>query len=245
LTTVKAAERNPVFNGLSPLPARPHEREMWMPKSNDVVIEQVRVREAAGVFHSRESLDAAVDDLLLAGFDRADIDLMAGVDAVRDRLDGVYAPVEELADVPGTPRRAYVAREDVFLPLATAGGILTFIGAAGAAAGVVASGGAVALAAAAAIAGGAAGGGLSAVLVRLLGRRQAGALEGQLASGGLVLWVRLHAPEQEERALRILRRHGAEAVRVHEIPLDKRLKDIPLSSLRIDPWLGEERLGQP
>jgi hypothetical protein len=40
-------------------------------------------------------------------------------------------------------------------------------------------------------------------------------------------------------------RHGAEAVHVHEIDLAKRPEDLPLQSLRPDPWLGDERLGQP
>jgi hypothetical protein len=30
---------------------------------------------------------------------------------------------------------------------------------------------------------------------------------------------------------------------VQEIEIDKRLQDVPLSSLRVDPWLGEECLG--
>jgi hypothetical protein len=59
----------------------------------------------------------------------------------------------------------------------------------------------------------------------------------------LVLFVRVRSAARESRALDILREHGARAVRVHEIEIDKRLQDIPLSSLRVDPWLGDERLG--
>jgi hypothetical protein len=40
-------------------------------------------------------------------------------------------------------------------------------------------------------------------------------------------------------------RHGGEAVHVHEIELAKRPEDLPLHSLRPDPWLGDERLGRP
>jgi hypothetical protein len=213
--------------------------------ADDGVVERVKVREAAGVFHSRETLDAAVDALLQAGFDRADIDLMAGVDAVREKLGSVYVALEELPDVPGVPRRAFVAREDLAIPVALAAGFLTFIGATAAALGVVASGGALALAAAAAGLSGAAGGGLAALLVRLLGRKQARELEAQMAAGGLVLWVRVRSPDREDRARRILRDHGAEAVRVHEIEIEKRLEDLPLSSLRPDPWLSDEPLGRP
>jgi hypothetical protein len=48
-----------------------------MSGSRDTVLERVKVREGAEVFRSRDALDAAVDDLMLAGIDRADIDLMA------------------------------------------------------------------------------------------------------------------------------------------------------------------------
>lgn len=56
--------------------------------------------------------------------------------------------------------------------------------------------------------------------------------------------VRVRNPEREAEAIEILNRHQAEAIRVHEIEIDKRLEDLPLSSLRPDPWLGEERLAQ-
>jgi hypothetical protein len=211
-----------------------------MSSQSDGVIERVKVREVAGVFRSRESLDAAVDALLLAGFDRADIDLMAGADAMLEKLGGIYAPAEELADVPDAPRRAYVARGEVAGPLAFVAGALVYFSAAAAAIGIVASGGALALALVAAGAGGA-----GALLASHLGREQAEELEALMAAGGLVLWVRVRSPDREEQAQQILRDHGAEAVRVHEIEIDKRLEDLPLSSLRPDPWLGGEPLAHP
>jgi uroporphyrinogen-III synthase len=57
--------------------------------------------------------------------------------------------------------------------------------------------------------------------------------------------VRVHSSEQEAEAQEILMRHGGEAVHVHEIELAKRPEDLPLHSLRADPWLSDERLGQP
>lgn len=216
-----------------------------MSESDDTTIERARVREVAGVFPARDALDAAVDALLLAGFDRADIDLMAGLDAIEQKLGAVYVPAKELADVPQAPRRAFVAREDVATTLAGAAGLLIYVGATAAALGVVASGGTLALALAAATAGGAVGGGIGALAARLLGQEQAKELETQMAAGGLVLWVRVRSPDQEQKAQQILVGNGAEAVRVHEIEIDKRLEDLPLSSLRPDPWLGDETLGQP
>ncbi|WP_174450847.1 hypothetical protein [Azospirillum baldaniorum] len=114
-------------------------------------------------------------------------------------------------------------------------GVLSYVGAAAAALGVVASGGTLALALAAAAAGGAAGGGVGALISRALGAERARELETLMAVGGLVLWVRVRTPEQQEKAQRILREHGADAVRVHEIEIDKRLEDLPLASLRPRP----------
>jgi hypothetical protein len=73
------------------------------------------------------------------------------------------------------------------------------------------------------------------LIARAIGRDQAKQLEAQLQSGGIVLWVRVRTPEREDRAQQILRGHGGEAVRVHEMDLEKRLEDVPLSS-----WLNDE-----
>ena len=52
--------------------------------SKDTVLERMKVREVAGVFRSRDALDAAVHDLMPARIDRTDIDLMADLKAVRE-----------------------------------------------------------------------------------------------------------------------------------------------------------------
>lgn len=216
-----------------------------MNRPSDTVIERVKVREVAGIFRLPDALDAAAGALFYRGLDRADIDRTAHPDTIREKLGGVYAPAEELADVPDVPRRAYIAHEDVTTTTALVAGALSYVGAAAAALGIVASGGTLALALAAATAGGAAGGGVGALISRVLGAERARELETLMAAGGLVLWVRVRTPEQEEKAQRVLREHGAEAVRVHEIEIDKRLEVLPLASLRPDPWLSDEPLAKP
>lgn len=207
--------------------------------------ERIKVREVTGVFHSRNALETAVGALLESGFDRADVDIMAGADAIVEKLGGIYAPMQELADVPEAPRRFFRAREDVTVPLAGAAGILTYIGATAAALGVVASGGALAAAVAAAAAGGAAGGGMGALIARSLGQEEAKELEDQIALGGVVLWVRVRSPEEEQKAQQILAEQGADAVRTHEIEIDRRFEGTPLDGVVLDPWLGGEPLGEP
>jgi hypothetical protein len=211
-----------------------------MTRETDAVIAQAKVREAVGVFRSRQQIEEAITTLLRADFDRADIDLMASAQAVREKLGGAYVAVEELADVPYVPRKSFIAREDVTTIVAAVAGILTYIGATAAATVVVASGGAVALAAVAALVGGGLTGGTGAFLIHQIVDQQWGdELETLMEAGGLVVWVRVHNDRQERLAVDILRSLGGEAVRVHEIELDKRLDDIPLSSIRPDPLLGE------
>src|SRR5258708_5014397 len=52
-----------------------------------------------------------------------------------------------------------------------------------------------------------------------------------ISEGGLVLFVRVRSEEAERRAEQIMRDQGVEAVRVHEIAIDKRLNDLPLADV--------------
>ncbi|MGC2787429.1 MAG: hypothetical protein WA397_27100, partial [Roseiarcus sp.] len=112
-----------------------------MESKTDEIVEQRVVREVAGVVRTPEVLEKVVDALELAGFDRADIDVMADVETIRKRFGTVFVPVEDFADVPGAPRRAFVHRDDISMARATAFSVLFSIGATVAAMGVVASGG--------------------------------------------------------------------------------------------------------
>lgn len=64
------------------------------------------IREAVGVFHDREAFQNAVEDLMSAGFDRAELSLLAGEQAVEGKLGHAYRRVQELEDEPTVPRAA-------------------------------------------------------------------------------------------------------------------------------------------
>jgi hypothetical protein len=211
--------------------------------SGTEVLERVKVREVAGVFRSRDTLDAAVAGLLSSGFDRADLDVVVSTEA-RRRLGSVDVPAEEIPEVPGVPRQPVIAREDLVLVSSLVLAVLVFAAAAAAAGFVVASGGELVWAGVAAAIGAVAAAVLGAQLARIFTRKHIRELEAQLIERELVLLVRVRSPEAEAKAARILVEHGAQAVRVHEIAIDKRLEDLPLHSLRPDPWLGEEPLAQ-
>jgi hypothetical protein len=207
------------------------------------VLERVKVREVAGVFRSRDMLDAMVHALLSSGFDRADIDVVVGAEA-RERLGGAKVAAEELPEVPTAPRQPLIAREDIVLVWSLVLSILIFAGAGFAAWIVVKSGGELIWAGVAAAIGAMAAGCIGAQLARAFARRSIRRLEAQLITRELVLLVRVRSAEEEAKATEILLHHGAQAVRPHEIAIDKRLEHLPLHSLRVDPWLGDEPLAK-
>jgi hypothetical protein len=90
------------------------------------------------------------------------------------------------------------------------------------------------------------GAGLGLIVAKyFLGEQKIKGLEPLMAARGLIMWVRVRSDEQEDQARELLISHGAHAVRVHEIEIAKTPDDLPLGSIRPDPWLGSERLGQP
>ena len=56
------------------------------------------VCEVVGVFHTAEDLEAAIEDLLKSGFDRAQLGLLASERAIEDKLKHRYRRVAELAE---------------------------------------------------------------------------------------------------------------------------------------------------
>lgn len=203
------------------------------------------MREVAGVFHSREAMEETVEDLLLNGFDRTDIDRLAAEDEVRKRVRS-YVAAEELADVGSAPRSPVLTRDDITVAL------VACVSVTGAAAGLAtafaiinAGGSLLSAAILATLVGLTIGGVAGLALARVFRREQVQGLESIEDERGRILWVRVRSAEREAMAQEILRRHGGKAVRVHEIEIEKRADDLPLGSLRPDPWLGSEPLGHP
>ena len=172
-------------------------------------------REVVGIFHRADALEGAIDELLGAGFDRADLSFLASERAVEAKLGHRYRRTETLADDPAAPRVAYVSTEAVGGAEGALIGGLFYVGAAAASGAFVASGGTLAaIIAAAALAGG--GGGLiGSLLAQRVGRHHAQYLHEQLDRGGLLLWVDTRSPAREQVALEILRKYSAQCVHIH------------------------------
>ena len=177
-----------------------------------------KIREAVGVFHDEKSLQSAVDALLVAGFDRSYVSLLAGQHTIESKLGHRFEKVADLEDDPEVPTQAYVGTDSRTEGKAAIVGGLFYVGAVAAGGIIVASGGTMA---AALIAGAVAGGGgglIGAALAQFLEHRHANRVQTQLDHGGLLLWVRTPAPEDERRAVDILHAHSADDVHVHDLP---------------------------
>jgi hypothetical protein len=176
------------------------------------------VREAVGVFHRAEELQAAIDDLLQSGFHRAELSLLASEHAVNRKLGHRYRKVSSLEDDPVIPRAAYVSPEAIGGAEGGLIGVLLYIGAVAAAGAIVASGGTLTAAIIGAVLSGGTGGVIGSLLAQWLGEEHGRHLQEQVERGGLLLWVRTWDAADEERAMRILKHHSGEHVHVHALP---------------------------
>ena len=176
------------------------------------------VREAVGVFHDEPSLQNAVDELLVAGFDRSSLSLLASEHAVEEKLGHRYDKVAELEDDTSVPRIAYVGKDSRIEGESAAISGLAYIGAVGAAGAILAAGGTIAAAIFLAATAGGIGGLIGAILAKYMDEHHAKYLQEQLDRGGLLLWVSVHGAEQERRACEILRRCSGDDVHLHDLP---------------------------
>ncbi len=174
-------------------------------------------REAVAVFKSVCDLQAAIDDLLSHGFNRAELSLLAREDTVIKELGHAYRKSSELEDDPAAPRVAYVSTETIGDAEGALIGTPLYIAALAAAAAIVVSGGSLAAAIAGATVAGGTGAAIGTVLARLVGKHHAERIEEQLMHGGLLLWVRTWDADDEQRARKILEKHSGEDVHVHSL----------------------------
>jgi hypothetical protein len=199
------------------------------------------VKEAVSVFGDAAALEAAVDALEVAGFDRTAISVLATDAKAEQQVKRFYHSVREIEDSGHAPQAAFVSRDSRTEAEAAVVGLPIYIGGFAGAAAVAASGGALALAIGAAIAGATAGAGLGAILAATIAHRHSAHVQEQLYKGGLVLWVSLPNADAEKRALAILNKMDARDVHVHEIEREWSLSDMPLFLAQPDPFLEKDR----
>ncbi|MFS2009893.1 hypothetical protein ACCD06_08485 [Azospirillum sp. CT11-132] len=150
------------------------------------------VREVVALFSTRAGFDRAVEALLAAGYDRADLSVLAS-HASLDAADPKGKPRDEaLTGLVGELKYAF--------PLTTAG-LIAIVG------------GPIEAALAALVAAGVGGAAIKDYLDELTSHPKPDEFTRALEAGGVILWVRIDTPDQEAQAASLLEREGG--VNVH------------------------------
>lgn len=159
------------------------------------------LHEVRGVFATSDRMQMAIEQLHLAGFDRADL-----------AVPEIAAPPERATPESGAMEAdtAEDARQARTMHTSTAAAIAALAGA-----GVtVATGGAAAPAVAVALAAGAAVGGATFAVSSAANGEEQAELDTRAALGRLVLSARASSPERRDVAVRIMRAAGAQDIEV-------------------------------
>ncbi|KAA0577303.1 hypothetical protein FZ983_20730 [Azospirillum sp. B21] len=175
------------------------------------------VREAVAIFDSRESLQNAIDDLSLAGFQRHELSLLANDETIRERLGSVPGDVGSLAHDPNAPRQAYISPEDIGSGQGAAVGFPAYVGAIIATGAILATGGTALAAAAAAAAAGVGSGAAGSFLSQWITDKRNEPMLQHLDKGGILLWVNVGDAARERIALEVLNRHATQPAEVHDV----------------------------
>lgn len=175
----------------------------------------INVPEAVGVFSDVKTMQAAIYDLMIAGFSRYDISVLGGKEVMEEKLGAAYWRARELEDDPDAPRAAFVSEEAIgeleggiaggFFFLGSYIGMMALLGPASTLAASIA---AIAL-------GGTPAAALGVLLARRVGRHHKDYYENQIKNGGILIWVRARDKDREKLAVDILKRHSGGDVHVH------------------------------
>lgn len=175
------------------------------------------VREAVGVFEDYDELYETIKELGTVGFGRHQISVLGSDEAVEEIFQRPEVTPEVVEDNPFAPRSFNVGLEE----LGVAQGVLIGSGIyVGAIVGILSTGGlaepgSLMTLALTVIAGGMVGG----LLALVLGDQYHQFFRKREANGGLVLWVETPTQQTEQTAQKILRKHGAHDIHIHEMPL--------------------------
>lgn len=152
-------------------------------------------REAVGLFADRQSFEKAVNALLAAGFDRADLSVLSS----HESLDAAGKPGKPWGDV----LTALVGEMKFEVPLVASGAIFLF-------------GGAFAATVAGVVGAATAGMALKEVVGEVTSTPHTEDFARSLQAGSVILWVRADSAFREQKALEILAASGGANVHVHE-----------------------------
>jgi hypothetical protein len=194
-------------------------------------------REAVAVFADYNDLVAAIEELELAGFDRAQFNLLTSCKRAERQLGHEVRDICELEDERQVPMGTWIDRHELAEGTTALAAGLAYVGSFAAIGVVVATGGELAAVIAAASAAGGASGALGVWVASAIGRRRTRGIEEQRSRGGLLLWVETHGPEQEQKAIGILELHSIRDVHLHDLMRSRSTGQALLRNWQPDPIL--------
>jgi hypothetical protein len=185
------------------------------------------MREVTGVFHSRTSLIAAAEDLLLSGFDRPDIDLGSSADRLKRESKCGPIPLVDLLNTPAAARQPFLDKADALGTTAVIGSISGCTAAvASAFFAIVQDMALLSISVISVLSGFVVGGAATFMVHRSFRRERARGLETLSDAYGLLIWVRVRSIEKGRQAHEILLRHGGAPFRFQGIELAKRTEGV-------------------
>jgi hypothetical protein len=177
------------------------------------------IREIVGVFHDAGALRKAADELMVGGFDRSELSMLGSRKTVEEKLGSASQGAANLEDNPRVPMQAYMGTDSLTEAKGLIVGVPAFIGVCAAAAPAIAHGASMTMVIVWAVIGAIAGLILGTVTMKTIGNKTSAYLQGQIKSGGILLWVRTATPDKEKKASEIMKGAGAADVHVHDRPV--------------------------
>ena len=178
------------------------------------------MREAVAIFDDAVTLEEALADLRAHGFADSDLSILAGEEAIEEKLGHGAKTARAAEDDASAPREPAIPAEELAgheRTMASAWSIMPILLGAGV---VVATTGPLAAIVVGAVTAGTL---LSTTLYGLVDSRYAQHLDEQLQKGRVLLWVRTVDAERERMAVELLNKHAGHDVHVHEVrPEDER-----------------------
>ncbi|MCD8526106.1 MAG: hypothetical protein LRY76_02960 [Alphaproteobacteria bacterium] len=173
------------------------------------------IREAVCVFESQEQLDAAIRELETTAFPRQDISVLAHGKKLEETFGTANISSENLEDNPRAPRSFSIRPEEKTIGSTAIIGICAY--SAGCIAAIMAQQSSILTLLAAITGGSLVGAAIGGAAIYSFSRYLQQDSNWKIHHGGLVLWVRTPAPDKEQTAKTIMRKHGGRNVHMHEI----------------------------
>lgn len=175
----------------------------------------INVPEVVGVFDTFESMQAAMYDLMIAGFSRYDISVLGSETALKEKLGSAFWQAKDLEDNPNAPRAAFVSEEAIGeLEGAIVGGFI-FLGSYIAMTAMLTPVSTLAASIAAVAIGGGPAAVIGSLLARRVGKHHKDYYANQIKNGGILIWVRTADAEKERLAKTIMEGHSGRDVHSH------------------------------